>query len=254
MATNECQRVGELLPWFVRGTLADDESQLVAAHLERCAGCREDLAEVRTMFRVTGQHLPAGVIADLACGLPATGWPRGVIDEHLRVCAECREELALARGGHSAFRPAGAGSAAWRPWRTFALAASLVACLALGALWRQMRIAPALQETVLVELVPDSHRVRGAGEAGSTVDATRPATLVLPTDRVVEATGYRVRLLAASGETLAELAGVRPDAPGVFVVHAPPGGVPPGASTLVLEAAVAEGWEPLETYRLHARR
>lgn len=37
------QNVQELLPWFVMGTLDDDDRQLVERHLESCAGCRHEI-------------------------------------------------------------------------------------------------------------------------------------------------------------------------------------------------------------------
>jgi len=37
------QNVQELLPWFVMGTLDDDDRQLVERHLENCPGCRHEI-------------------------------------------------------------------------------------------------------------------------------------------------------------------------------------------------------------------
>jgi anti-sigma factor RsiW len=41
--------VQELLPWFVKGTLAPDEAERVGAHLAECAECRADLESERRL-------------------------------------------------------------------------------------------------------------------------------------------------------------------------------------------------------------
>jgi anti-sigma factor RsiW len=45
------EAVNERLPWYVNGTLAEDERAEVAAHLEACAVCREDLLLCEEMAR-----------------------------------------------------------------------------------------------------------------------------------------------------------------------------------------------------------
>lgn len=45
------EAVNERLPWYVNGTLAEDERGEVAAHLEACAVCREDLLLCEEMAR-----------------------------------------------------------------------------------------------------------------------------------------------------------------------------------------------------------
>ena len=39
----DCEAVRELLPWFVRGTLAADERRAAEAHLTDCPSCRAEL-------------------------------------------------------------------------------------------------------------------------------------------------------------------------------------------------------------------
>lgn len=41
---NDCQRVQELIPWYVNGTLNANENAFVASHIAQCASCREHLA------------------------------------------------------------------------------------------------------------------------------------------------------------------------------------------------------------------
>ena len=45
------EAVNERLPWYVNGTLAEDERGDVAVHLEACAVCREDLLLCEEMAR-----------------------------------------------------------------------------------------------------------------------------------------------------------------------------------------------------------
>jgi len=41
-----CREVGELIPWYVNGTLSTEEAQLVASHLVSCEACRDELAQI----------------------------------------------------------------------------------------------------------------------------------------------------------------------------------------------------------------
>ena len=45
----EVHPVATLLPWYVSGTLKEDERQQVVQHLERCQACREELEELTTL-------------------------------------------------------------------------------------------------------------------------------------------------------------------------------------------------------------
>ena len=49
LKANEHDKVLELLPWFVTGTLSADEMDRVQSHLEGCAECREALAFERQL-------------------------------------------------------------------------------------------------------------------------------------------------------------------------------------------------------------
>jgi anti-sigma factor RsiW len=42
----ECERAEELIPWYVAGSLPDDESGELAMHLSTCDQCRAELARV----------------------------------------------------------------------------------------------------------------------------------------------------------------------------------------------------------------
>ena len=45
----EVHPVATLLPWYLSGTLKEDERQQVVQHLERCQACREELEELTTL-------------------------------------------------------------------------------------------------------------------------------------------------------------------------------------------------------------
>lgn len=45
------ERCGQLLPWWVNGTLSTDEQQFVRGHLEQCSSCRRDLAQLELLAR-----------------------------------------------------------------------------------------------------------------------------------------------------------------------------------------------------------
>ena len=51
LKASEHDKVLELLPWFVNGTLSADETSRVEAHLEGCAECREALEFERQLAR-----------------------------------------------------------------------------------------------------------------------------------------------------------------------------------------------------------
>jgi len=41
-----CNSIRELTPWYVNGSLSVEEARHVAAHLVRCASCRDELTQV----------------------------------------------------------------------------------------------------------------------------------------------------------------------------------------------------------------
>lgn len=266
----DCEAVLELLPWYARGTLATDERRAVDAHLEGCASCRAELADVRRALWIVSRHLPAGLLADYAAGLELGDWPRELVEQHLAGCAECRDDLALdafvagAPGGVEAMPPAApipfrraAAPASWRPW---ALAASLVAAVALGWFARAFDRPvvpgeePRVARVALVELEPESSRSRGRGDETPSAEATTPIAVVLHSDLVADATDYRLRVLAPGGELLHQATGLGPDATGAFVVLLHAGSWPAGELRLELEAAAPDGWASYESYRLTLAR
>lgn len=269
MGNLDCEAVRELLPWFVRGTLATEEREAVAAHLEDCAACRAELAETRRALWIASRHLPAELLADYGAGFPIGDWPRELVEGHLADCADCRADLGLDEATAPAFaetpppdplpfRPTApmrqpASTSALRP---LALAASLVAAVALGWFGRALDNpggsgdSSGAARVALVELEPESLRTRGGEDAAPILDRTGATTLLLHSDLVPDGGELRLRVVAADGKLLEELSGVTRSASGAFVVLLRPQRWPAGAIRLELEARSGGGWQPFESYRI----
>ncbi len=111
----------ELLPWYVNGTLADDERHRVEAHLEGSPGARDEVAAWRTLGDAIRAQQPVEAPAEL-------GWRR------LR-----REIRAQAR----AEAPAPPRATPWR--LAFGAAAALLITVQAGLLWQAHRGDPGVE-------------------------------------------------------------------------------------------------------------
>lgn len=60
--TSEHDKVTLLLPWYVNGTLASEERDAVAAHLENCTNCQQDLVLLREMSDVVQGTQPVPIV------------------------------------------------------------------------------------------------------------------------------------------------------------------------------------------------
>ena len=65
MNTDAHRDAQDALPWLANGTLAGAELERVQAHLQGCAACRADLAQLH-LLRAAGQEAPAGLDVDRA--------------------------------------------------------------------------------------------------------------------------------------------------------------------------------------------
>ncbi len=137
-----CQLAVELLPWMVNGSLEADERQALEAHLASCGSCRGELEDTVEVWSLLTRHIPSLALAEYARGLESADLDRERIERHLAQCPSCRQELEWAafdagddEDELDEAAPAGTGSS--RPWRHLAMAASLTAVVATGALlWR----------------------------------------------------------------------------------------------------------------------
>jgi anti-sigma factor RsiW len=92
-----CDQVAELLPWYLNGTLDEEEQGEVRVHLEGCTKCRQALDETRLAWRIYDQHLPSEALVALAWGETPEGLDPDVLERHLETCAECAAELEMVR-------------------------------------------------------------------------------------------------------------------------------------------------------------
>lgn len=251
MTPLDCARTVELLPWYLGGSLDEGEREGVERHLHACASCREQLEETRHMMRIASQHVPAELLADYACGIAIAAADRRALEEHLAVCETCAEEVAPALGERSAApAPHDPHRDRQRVRRPLALAASILAAVAVGALlspgagWRPRAAA----NVAFVELLPAGERSRGDGGPSTAVDPAAATTVVLITDRQLADGDHRLRVARPEGDEVQVLSGLVPDRSGVFVLHVPAGAWPSGTLSLVLETADGETWQPIETY------
>ncbi len=223
------RRVGQLLPWYANGSLAEAERRTVEEHLAACPACREELAACRDLARAIdglGEVAPSPHPVQLARlmaridAAPAAGPAWDEPSTSLRALARRWSALAAATP---------------RPVRTL-LAAQLAAVALLGVL------------------------LAGLGGFGGPGGRVRPRELpraaAAPVYRTLSeaparpAAGAQIRLVFADRATAAEihqlLAGVR----GQIVAGPSPLG------TYTVEVPSGRGADPLEVVlaHLHARR
>ncbi len=102
----ECSQVTELLPWFANGSLAPEEAESIARHLDECAGCRHELSETGAAIGIFGahldEHLPPAVLVGMAFDGATEPASRAAAESHLAGCPSCAEQLELVRDSRRA--------------------------------------------------------------------------------------------------------------------------------------------------------
>jgi hypothetical protein len=71
---SEHQEISALLPWYLNGSIGEHERERVDAHLIQCAGCRDDLAQERHIYRgmtaeTAVEYMPAASLKRLQARL-----------------------------------------------------------------------------------------------------------------------------------------------------------------------------------------
>ncbi len=269
----ECDRLAELLPWYLNETLALDERESLDRHLAECESCRRELHEARADFVLFGAHLPADALVAYVADQAGPTIPRDLIEGHLANCDRCAEELAWLRESREdleAATPQGESddrriltfpglAATPRPfWRWAALAASLATIFA-GAGWLRswqelawlerrlaQRTAPEVNVAV-VDLHPQELVVRGGGPSPGEVEVSTGGgvTLILNSGQGGDGP-FRREIEGSSGELLHRLEGLRLHPGGGFTVALSLAELPRGWLTLKLYAEGAG--EPVESY------
>lgn len=139
-----CRQVPELLPWYLNGSLVEDEARLVESHLAECESCRCELEETVDVWQMVDTHIPSLALAEYAQGLMPQSMDREAIEQHLAVCSSCREEFEMAMPATDMDHQVAevVDFAAAKPertafsegWRRFAVAASITAVATTGAM------------------------------------------------------------------------------------------------------------------------
>ena len=126
----EHQEISALLPWYVNGSIGEQERQRVDAHLAACAGCRDDLAQERRIYQgmtadAAVEYMPAASLKRLLARLD--GVAGGAPENNVR--ADVR-----------AIRKLGRRSMAWQGLMAASVAVMAVAISLLAAdRWMQLR-------------------------------------------------------------------------------------------------------------------
>jgi hypothetical protein len=76
--SREHQEVSALLPWYVNGSIGEQDGQRVEAHLSGCADCRNDLAQEQRVYRAMTaetaiEYMPAASLKRLQARLDGIG-------------------------------------------------------------------------------------------------------------------------------------------------------------------------------------
>lgn len=99
----ECEdRVNELLPWYLNGTLSEDQARKVETHLKACPKCQKELEEIKWLS--SGVKVVGGITASphiqsekllLFIEEPESLSPdeKATIEKHVESCATCYNEI-----------------------------------------------------------------------------------------------------------------------------------------------------------------
>ena len=102
MPSAGCNRVAELLPWLVNGSLDEVDAAALKRHVRECDDCRTALERTREAWDLAQGHLPVQALLDYAFeDEPLSSERRHAIESHLEVCPDCCAELELVRSDPS---------------------------------------------------------------------------------------------------------------------------------------------------------
>jgi anti-sigma factor RsiW len=175
-----------LLPWFVNGTLADDELANVQQHLAQCARCQQEVETLRQLQAVCVHE--SGTDGSVAI-VPAF--------------ARLRTRIASATAHAPRSRWSGVLGGWWQaaPWLRAAIAAQFGVIVLLG---------------VWLIATPPPAGYRTLGDAGAAASAPGTGQLVVMFDPHIDEAQLR-RLLQASGARIVD----GPTAAGAYVLAVP---------------------------------
>ena len=203
-------RIHDLLPWYLNGTLEAAERDAFARHLQACGICRKEqafLAKLQSEIERHGEDFladhpsPETLLAVLAPSpeLQAVSPERATeTRRHLALCATCAEEARWLRGEAVARR--GSSTSSMRRWWAAAAAVILVLAFTLPMLFRRPVPSPAgLIRPVLVE--PTLRAVEGRTEVRLPSGA-ESVYVYFPIDLPVEALPATLEILDSTRRTV----------------------------------------------------
>lgn len=138
----DCHDVGELIPWYLNGSLDGSQARRVREHLAGCGACRQAAAEARATLAVFSAHLPSSDLVDLAWGRPPAEAGPELAERHLAQCAACRADLDLVRASRQleqAPEPSRTRPVRFALTPALTLAATALLAFGGGALWQSER-------------------------------------------------------------------------------------------------------------------
>lgn len=214
-----CERTLQALPWYLNGSLSDEEKGAIDAHLAQCESCRRELAATREAGRVYRQHIPTEALVAHAFG-EETELPASLIEAHVASCDSCRDELAMVKESRAVLevgeldeapatgavdppRQANVLPGPWSRsgWQVATLAAALVAAIGLSG-WAWNRIESAEDTRQAAQRAQSAERRIEQLEAQ--IESMRePAEGNPSAERIaeLEAELDQLRSLAAAGES-----------------------------------------------------
>jgi len=92
-----CRHVIEFLPWYVQGSLGEEESKPLRSHLGECRACRQELAATAEMLGILIEHVDSMELAAYAHDLDDTCTSGARVGAHLVACPSCLAEVSLLR-------------------------------------------------------------------------------------------------------------------------------------------------------------
>jgi anti-sigma factor RsiW len=288
-----CEQAIELLPWYLNGTLEDQEREAVQGHLETCEACRTALAETREAGKIFTQHLPPEALIALAYGETPVGLDPALAERHLESCPECAAELELARMSRRleeddriAVFSAKQGretAGGYRTWRGAALAASLTGLIAFGgwfhaagrnqqiqhqqaALEAEMKgqqselsqlaqaVKPQIELNTWNQTLPPEERERGGTHPEIQIPGNQTVTPHLTASREVGSPEREMAVLDASGKPVYQAAGLlREKDTDDFTIKIPAGFLKPGSYTIQLYTRENGKQVPRESYKIRVQ-
>lgn len=165
-----CERVAELLPWLLNGTLDEPTRDAMDTHVAACPHCQRERSDTDFALDAFGRHVTPEELVEYAFGRPIDRADTETIESHLASCDACRDQLALVRESRNLMaiegetRTPAIAPVAWharlRSSIPLPLAAGLVLATLIGS-WTWTRREALVSEARLAEYRQGAGQVAG---------------------------------------------------------------------------------------------